>query len=86
VPSGDIFESAAKDSYVRALHHRIGVETWGETQLTGNWSVDLYLVRAASISGIARDHTGALLGKDASNGDIEPFYIQTWGRLAEDPI
>jgi Carboxypeptidase regulatory-like domain len=76
---GRISVQAAKDGYVLALHHRIGMETWAETQLTSDWSVDLYLARAASISGVARDHTGALLGKDASHGDIELFYVEDWG-------
>ncbi|HEX3985606.1 MAG TPA: carboxypeptidase-like regulatory domain-containing protein [Acidobacteriaceae bacterium] len=85
VPSGRIFVSAAMPGYVLALRHRIGIETWAETDLTSDWSVDLYLARPASVSGIARDHTGALIGKDRRNGDIELFYVEDdggWPRSA----
>lgn len=85
VPSGKIFVSAARDGYVLALHHRVGVETWSETRLTSNWNVVLYLVPPASISGIARDHTGAVIGKDAANGKIELFAINYWGGLPATP-
>ena len=83
VPSGKIFVSATRDGYVPALHHRIGVESWGETQLTNDWSQELHLVPAASISGMVRDHAGGLAGKDATNGTIALFEVSYWGGLPE---
>jgi hypothetical protein len=85
VPSGRIFVSAARNGYVLALRNRIGIQTWAETDLTSDWSADLYLARAASVSGIARDHTGGVIGKDASNGDIELFYVEDYGGWPKAP-
>ncbi|HEY1808750.1 MAG TPA: carboxypeptidase-like regulatory domain-containing protein [Acidobacteriaceae bacterium] len=85
VPAERIFVSAARKGYVLALRHRIGIETWAETNLTSDWSVDLYLARAASISGIARDHTGAVIGKDGRNGTIGLYYVEDSGGWPKAP-
>lgn len=73
VPQGYIEVGARKGGYLDVLRPRI--DTQPTMNLTSDQRLVLRLAPAASISGIARDHTGAPLEK---NGNIALYIVTYW--------
>jgi hypothetical protein len=75
VPEKMIEVRASKAGYVDLLRPRIGTEPPSVADLTRDRNFVVRLAPSASISGIARTHTGSPLG---SNGDIALYIVTYW--------